>query len=109
MSKSINAFVESALTAATAYGSAVDGLRAELQGQTAVAVRAALLTPVATFYDAELVAKERGEGLMLDRTGVNYEKAKKALQRLVDDVCGKKAAKKAALNTDVKSSKAFIL
>lgn len=94
MSKSINAFVRTALNAATAYGAAVNGLRAELQGQTAAEVRAALLEPVATFYSMKPIAKVRGEGFMLDREDVNYEKANKALQRLTEDVCGKAAAKK---------------
>lgn len=95
MSKSINAFVASALTAATAYGVAVDGLRAALQGQTAAEVRAAIIEPVAAFYAVPLVDKVRGEGVTLDTDAVKFEAAKKALQRLVDDICGKTAAKKA--------------
>lgn len=86
----ITTMVSNALNAATAYGSAVEGIRTALKGQLSPdAVRAALLEPVAAYYKVSLVAKTRGEGVTWDIENAKFETAKKAHQRLVKDVLGK--------------------
>lgn len=86
----ITTMVSNALNAATAYGSAVEGIRNALKGQLSPdAVRAALLAPVAAYYKVSLVAKTRGEGVTWDIENAKFETARKAHQRLVKDVLGK--------------------
>ena len=90
MTKQLNTLVSTALNAAHAYGTAVEGIRSALKGQLSPeAVRDALMLPVATYYGVTLVAKTRGEGVTLDTTAAKFEAAKKALQRLCKDVLGK--------------------
>ena len=93
MAKTINtiaSLVSNALNAATAYGSAVEGIRNALKGQLSPdAVRAALLEPVAAYYKVALVDKVRGEGKTWDIENAKFETARKAHQRLVKDVLGK--------------------
>lgn len=92
MSKAIRSTVHAVLTAAFAYGEGIESLRTTYKGQTAEAIRAALLPEVASFpkYAVPLVA---GAGkavgtMVLDKDAPKYEAAKKALQRLVKDICG---------------------
>lgn len=86
----ITTHVNAALTAAGAYGQAVDAIRKDLKGQLSPEqVKAVLLQPVATFYGVALVDKERGEGKTWDKASAKWETAKKAHQRLCADVTGK--------------------
>jgi hypothetical protein len=78
---SIKSNVTTALTAAHAYGAAIAALRKDCAGMERDAVREAMLPPVAAYYAVKVV-----EG-KLDREAAKYEAAKKALQRLLADVC----------------------
>jgi hypothetical protein len=87
---SIKSNVSIALTSATAYGKAVQGLKSELQGRDAAHVRAALLPHVAAFYNVAVIdgaGKAMGTKV-LDKESAKYEAAKKALQRLGADIFG---------------------
>jgi hypothetical protein len=92
MSKAIRSTVHAVLTAAFAYGEGIESLRTTYKGQTTEAVRTALLPEVASFpkYAVPLVA---GAGkavgtMVLDKEHANYEACRKALSRLVKDICG---------------------
>ena len=92
MSKAIRSTVHAVLQAAFAYGEGIESLRTTYKGQTAEAVRAALLPEVASFpkYAVPLVA---GAGkavgtMVLDKDAPNYEACRKALGRLVKDIVG---------------------
>ena len=78
---SIKSNVTAALTAAHAYGKAIDALRTDCAGMERDAVREALLPPVAAYYAVEVIDGK------LNREAAKYEAAKKALQRLLKDVC----------------------
>ncbi len=94
MSRSI---VHAALTAAHTYGEKVAQLQRIYRGQSADAVRAALLPQVACFpkYRVTLVpGSGKAEGRMvLDSDHKNYEACRKALGRLVSDIVGGGSAK----------------
>ena len=88
MTASINTQVIAALSAAHAYGDAVAKLRTALTGQLSTEVRTTLLPYVAGYYKVALVAKERGEGVTLDKEAKKYEACVKALGRLTKDIVG---------------------
>lgn len=81
---SVQSNVTKALNSATAYGTAIEALKADCAGKDRDTVRTLMLTPVASFYAVPL--NDKGN---LDREAKQYEAAKKALQRLLNDVCGK--------------------
>ena len=87
MTASINTQVIAALSAAHAYGDAVAKLRTALTGQLSTEVRTTLLPYVAGYYKVALVAKERGEGVTLDKEAKKYEACVKDL-RLTKDIVG---------------------
>lgn len=90
MTASINTIVSNALTAAHAYGTHIEQLKAALKGQMSPdVVREKLLAPVALFYGVPLIDKARGEGKTWDKEHAKWETAKKAHQRLVASVMGK--------------------
>ena len=98
----ITTLVATTLNAAASYGKGIEGLRnafkAELKGTMSPdTVRAALLVPVAVFYGVATLPKTRGEGYTLDKDAKGFEAAKKALQRLTADICGKTAKDKEEL------------
>ena len=78
---SIKSNVTAALNSAHAYGAAIAALRKDCEGMERPAVREAMLPPVAAYYAVPVI-----EG-KLDRDATKYEAAKKALQRLLADVC----------------------
>lgn len=88
MTTSINTQVIAALSAAHAYGDAIAKLRNALAGQLSAEVRSTLLPYVAGYYKVALVAKERGEGVTLDKEAQKYEACVKALGRLTKDIIG---------------------
>ena len=92
MSKATRSTVHAVLTAAFAYAEGIETLRTTYKGQTAEVVRAALLPEVASFpkYAVPVIAGSgKAAGTMvLDKDAPKYEAAKKALQRLVKDICG---------------------
>lgn len=94
MTQAINTQVINALNSATAYGKAIEALRAATRGQLSPEVRERILPYVAAYYGVALVAKAQGEGVRLDAEAKKYEAAKKALQRLTADICGKVVAQK---------------
>jgi hypothetical protein len=78
---SIKSNVTAALNSAHAYDAAITALRKDCKGLEREAVREAMLPCVAAFYAVEVV-----EG-KLSTESKKYEAAKKALQRLLKDVC----------------------
>lgn len=78
---SIKSNVTAALNAAHSYAAAVEALRKDCAGMEREAVREAMLPCVAAFYAVPVV-----EG-KLDREAKKYEAAKRALYRLLKDVC----------------------
>ena len=78
---SIKSNVLAALTAAHSYAKAVEALRKDCEGMERPAVREAMLPCVAAYYAVPVLDGK------LDREATKYEAAKKALQRLLADVC----------------------
>ena len=81
---SIQSNVTKALTAVHAYADAITALKAECAGKSREEVRAAMLPAVAAHpkYKVKVVDGK------LCPDSAKYETARKALQRLVADVCG---------------------
>jgi hypothetical protein len=81
---SIQSNVTKALTAAHTYAEAITALKADCAGKTRDEVRAAMLPAVAAHpkYNVKVVDGK------LCPDSAKYETARKALQRLVADVCG---------------------
>jgi len=94
---SIKSLVGAALTAVAAYGKAVEGLKAAYIGQDVAAVRVGLMPHVGAFYGVSVVQSagkgNAGAGVKLDSGAPKYEAARKALNRLVNDIVGKSAAR----------------
>jgi hypothetical protein len=92
MSKAIRSTVHAVLQAAFDYSEGIETLRTTYKGKPADVVRTALLPEVASFpkYAVPVVAGSgKAAGTMvLDKDAPKYEAAKKALQRLVKDICG---------------------
>ena len=87
---SIKSNVTKALTAAHSYGDAITALKSDCAGMTRDAAKAAMLPTVATFYSVTLVdGQKAAKGTkVLNADCAKYEAAKKAIQRLLDDVIG---------------------
>ena len=95
----LSTHINNALSSASAYAAAIDGARKDAKGMTRDAVRIAILPVVASFYAVPVKAGEgKAEGTkVLDKDATKYETARKALQRLLSDICpsessGKKEA-----------------
>ena len=88
MSVAIKNAVVAALNAATTYGEKIDALKRLCANVTDVATT--IKPYVASFYSVPLVVSERGGKSVFDSEHAKYETARKALQRLVRDVEGKK-------------------
>jgi hypothetical protein len=95
----LSTHINNALSSASAYAAAIDGARKDAKGMTRDAVRIAILPVVASFYAVAVKAGEgKAEGTkVMDKDATKYETARKALQRLLSDVCpsessGKKEA-----------------
>jgi hypothetical protein len=82
---SIKSNVTKALTHAHAYGDAIEQLKRDCAGKSRDEARAEMLPAVAAFpkYNVKVVDGK------LSPESANYETARKALQRLLNDVCGK--------------------
>ena len=96
----LSTHINNALASASAYASAIASARKDAKGMTRDAVRTAILPVVAGFYSVPVKAGEgKAEGTkVLDKDAPKYEAAKKALQRLLNDVCGvQSSAKKEAV------------
>ena len=95
MNASFKNLVSSALTAVAAYGVAITGLQGHCKGDDATVVRAKLIGPVGEFYGVKVLAsvgKGNASGsVKLDADAPKYEAARKALQRLTNDILGEKA------------------
>ena len=78
---SIKSNVTAAIDAAHAYDTATAALRKDCKGMEREAVREAMLPCVAAYYAVEVV-----EG-KLSTESAKYEAAKRALYRLLKDVC----------------------
>lgn len=89
MSTKLNTLVATALDAAHGYAKTIDAIRAALPaGSDRASIRTALTVPVATYYRVALIAKTRGEGVMMDRESPKYDAAVKAVGRLTASVIG---------------------
>ena len=81
---SVSTNVTKALNSAVEYGKAIEAIKTECKGKDRDTVRSLMLSPIASFYAVPL--NDKGN---LDREAKQYEAAKKALQRMLNDVCGK--------------------
>ena len=92
----LSTHINNALSSAKAYADAIDSARKDAKGMTRDAVRIAILPVVASFYAVPVKAGEgKAEGTkVLDKEAAKYEAAKKALQRLLSDVCGTQSSGK---------------
>tara|TARA_R110002126_G_scaffold146513_1_gene292519 strand:+ start:292 stop:702 length:411 start_codon:yes stop_codon:yes gene_type:complete len=82
--------VSLALTHALAYADAINAARKDAKGMSRDKVRAVIMPVVGAKFG---VALKDGEGKskgvkVLDASATKYEAAKKALQRLLSDICG---------------------
>ena len=86
----LSTHINNALSSAKAYAAAIESARKDAKGMTRDAVRTAILPVVASFYAVAVKAGEgKAEGTkVLDKDAAKYEAAKKALQRLLKDICG---------------------
>lgn len=77
-----------ALSAATSYAAAIDGLRAECAKLTYEKARAEILPAVASFYSVAVIEGQRKATgtLVLDKDAKSYGAAKRALSRLLADL-----------------------
>ena len=86
----LSTHITNALASAQSYANAIALARKDAKGMTREAVRTAILPTVASFY---AVAVKAGEGKakdtkVMDKDATKYETARKALQRLLSDICG---------------------
>lgn len=87
---SIKANTHKALTAAHDYAAAIEGLRKDCRGKTREEARAIMLPAVASFpkYNVPLVDGDKSaQGRkVMDSTHPKFETARKALNRLLNDI-----------------------
>ena len=105
LQNTIVANVNAACAADVSRATAVEALRKALKGKDADAIRAAILAPVAAFYEVPLVqgsdrSKAKGK-LTLDRDAKGYEAAKRQLSRLTADILRNGADKPKADDVEV--------
>ena len=96
----LSTHINNALSSASAYAAAIEGARKDAKGMTRDAVRTAILPVVASFYAVPVKAGEgKAEGTkVMDKDATKYETARKALQRLLSDICpSESSAKKEAV------------
>ena len=94
MTKSTRSTVHAVIKAAFAYDEGIQELRVLYKRKSQETIHYALLADVASFpkYSVPLVEgqKKAAGKLVMDSKHENYQAAKKALQRIVADVMGKK-------------------
>jgi hypothetical protein len=92
----LSTHITNALASASAYAKAIDSARKDAKGMTRDAVRTAILPTVASFYAVAVKAGEgKAEGTkVLDKDAAKYETARKALQRLLSDICPSESSSK---------------
>jgi hypothetical protein len=85
----LSTHINNALSSAKAYAAAIESARKDAKGMTRDAVRTAILPVVASFYAVPVKAGEgKAEGTkVMDKDATKYETARKALQRLLSDIC----------------------
>jgi endo-1,4-beta-mannosidase len=88
--------VSLALTHALAYADAIEAARKDAKGMSRDKVRAVIMPVVGAKFG---VALKDGEGKskgakVFDKDATKYEAAKKALQRLLKDICGDESSGK---------------
>jgi hypothetical protein len=96
----LSTHINNALSSAKAYAAAIESARKDAKGMTREAVRIAILPVVASFYAVPVKAGEgKAEGTkVMDKDATKYETARKALQRLLSDICpSESSAKKEAV------------
>lgn len=73
------------------YLPAIKALRKDCAGMSRDDARQALVVPIGEYYGVgTVVGEKRAAGqIVLDRSADRYESARKALQKVLDDVCGK--------------------
>lgn len=101
----LSTHINNALSSAKAYAAAIESARKDAKGMTRDAVRTAILPVVAAFYAVPVKAGEgKAEGTkVLDKDAPKYEAAKKALQRLLNDVCPSESSAKKEVVTAPKA------
>jgi len=93
---SIKSNVLKALNAAHSYGDAITSLKTDCAGMSRDAAKVAMLPTVAEFYKVKIVdGQKAAKGTkVLNKDCEGYEAARKALQRLLDDVIGVESSAK---------------
>jgi hypothetical protein len=91
--KSLQSAVTTALNAAATYSAAIDAIKVHAGRKNEANVRAMLLPCVAKHFAIGVAEGQRGA--TFDKDHDSYEAARKALQRLLSDVMGKKGNAKA--------------
>jgi hypothetical protein len=101
----LSTHINNALASAKAYASAIESARKDAKGMTRDAVRIAILPTVASFYAVPVKAGEgKAEGTkVLDKDAPKYETARKALQRLLSDICPSESSAKKEVVTAPKA------
>jgi len=101
----LSTHINNALSSASAYAAAIEGARKDAKGMTRDAVRIAILPVVASFYAVAVKAGEgKAEGTkVLDKDATKYETARKALQRLLSDICPSESSGKREVVTAPKA------
>ena len=92
----LSTHITNALASAQSYANAIALARKDAKGMTRDAVRTAILPTVASFYSVAVKAGEgKAEGTkVMDKDATKYETARKALQRLLGDICPSESAGK---------------
>jgi len=92
----LSTHITNALASAQSYANAIALARKDAKGMTRDAVRTAILPTVASFYSVAVKAGEgKAEGTkVMDKDATKYETARKALQRLLSDICPSESAGK---------------
>jgi hypothetical protein len=101
----LSTHINNALASASSYAKAIDAARKDAKGMTRDAVRTAILPTVAAYYAVPVKAGEgKAEGTkVMDKDAPKYETARKALQRLLSDVCPSESSAKKEVVTAPKA------
>lgn len=101
----LSTHITNALASAQSYANAIALARKDAKGMTREAVRTAILPTVASFYAVAVKAGEgKAEGTkVMDKDATKYETARKALQRLLSDICPSESAGKKEVVTAPKA------
>lgn len=86
----LSTHITNALDHACSYADSIDNARKDAKGMTHAQVRVVILPVVSRKYAVALVAGAgKAQGMkVFDKEATNYEAAKRAATRLLNDICG---------------------